>query len=349
MNLVDQHHYDVGIASACDALAVSRATWYRRRAKNAKSVSCDGTSLMDAARRFHPRRISCLDRTRILKTLCSDRFLDMTPRGAHAALLSQGTHLCSVRTMYRILAQSKAIRERRRIATHPQAEIPRLLATRSNQVWTWDITKLPAAIGGYYNLYVILDLYSRCVVGWRLSRSESGALAAMFVRETILAHGVDPDGLTIHADRGAAMTSHHLSQCLADMNIAQSHSRPRTSNDNAYSESQFKTLKYGPAWPDRRMTFDEWQDWCPIAFDWYNNRHHHEGIAYFTPSQVHRGEHLQLHRVRQNALDQFWKPHPERFVRGRPQAPSLPDQVWINRPQSPKQTTNRTDQKVAIS
>ena len=323
MNLVDQHHHDVGIAPACDALAVSRATWYRRRAKNAKSVSCDGTSLMDAARRFHPRRISCLDRTRILKTLCSDRFLDMTPRGAHAALLSQGTYLCSVRTMYRILAQSKAIRERRRIATHPQAEIPRLRATRPNQVWTWDITKLPAAIGGYYNLYVIIDLYSRCVVGWRLSTTETGALAAM--------------------------TSRSLSQCLAELNITQSHSRPRTSNDNAYSESQFKTLKYGPAWPDRRMTFDEWQDWCPIAFDWYNNRHHHEGIAYFTPSQVHRGEHLQLHRVRQNALDQFWKQHPERFVRGRPRAPSLPDQVWINRPQSHEQTTNRTDQKVAIS
>ena len=237
MNLVDQHHHDVGIAPACDALAVSRATWYRRRAKNAKSVSCDGTSLMDAARRFHPRRISCLDRTRILKTLCSDRFLDMTPRGAHAALLSQGTYLCSVRTMYRILAQKKAIRERRRIATHPQAAIPRLRATRPNQVWTWDITKLPAAIGGYYNLYVIIDLYSRCVVGWRLSTTETGALAAMLVRETILEHDVDPCGLSIHADRGAAMTSRHLSQYLCEMNITQSHSRPCTSNANAYSES----------------------------------------------------------------------------------------------------------------
>ena len=171
----------------------------------------------------------------------------------------------------------------------------------------------------------------------------------MLVRETILEHDVDLGGLSIHADRGAAMTLRSLSQCLAELNITQSQSRPRTSNDNAYSESQFKTLKYGPAWPDRRMTFDEWQDWCPIAFDWYNNRHHHEGIAYFTPSQVHRGEHLQLHRVRQNALDQFGKQHPERFVRGRPQAPSLPDQVWINRPQSPEQTTSRTDQKVAIS
>jgi len=256
MSIVDQHHHDVAIAPACNALNVSRATWYRRRAKKLKSISCDATSLTNAARSFHPRRISCVDRQHIFAILCSDRFLDMTPRGAHAALLSQGTYLCSVRTMYRILAQNKAIRERRRIATHPQAEIPRLLATRPNQVWTWDITKLPAAIGGYYNLYVILDLYSRCVVGWRLARSESGALAAMFVRETILAHGVDPDGLSIHADRGAPMTSKHLSQCLSDMNITPSHSRPRTSNDNAYSESQFKTLKYGPAWPDRRMTHD---------------------------------------------------------------------------------------------
>jgi putative transposase len=161
----------------------------------------------------------------------------VAPLGAHAALLSQGTYLCSVRTMYRILAQNKAIRERRRIASHSQAKVPRLRATRLNQVWTWDITKLPAALGGYYNLYAILDLYSRCVVGWRLVRSKTGALAAMFVRETILANGVDPDGLSIRADRGAAMTSRHLSQWLSKMNITQSHSRPRTSNDNAYSES----------------------------------------------------------------------------------------------------------------
>ena len=349
MSLVDQYHHEVAIAPACNALNVSRATWYRRRTKNLKSISCDATSLTNAARPFHPRRISCVDRQHIFEILCGEQFLDMTPRGAHAALLSQGTYLCSVRTMYRILAQNKAIRERRRIASHPQAEVPRLRATRPNQVWTWDITKLPAALGGYYNLYVILDLYSRCVVGWRLARSETGALAAMFVRETILANNVDPDGLSIHADRGAAMTSRHLSQCLCEMNITQSHSRPRTSNDNAYSESQFKTLKYGPAWPDRRMTFNEWQDWCPLAFDWYNNRHHHEGIAYFTPSQVYCGEHLQIQRIRQHALDRFWKEHPERFVRGRPLAPSLPDQVWINRPESPEQIPTKLMPQFAVS
>ena len=349
MTLVDQHQHSIAIAPACHALNVSRATWYRRRMRQLKSTSCDPASLMHAARPFHPRRISCVDRQRILEMLCSNQFLDMTPRGAHAALLSQGTYLCSVRTMYRILAQNKAIRERRRIASHPQAEVPRLLATRRNQVWTWDITKLPAAIGGHYNLYVILDLYSRCVVGWRLARSETGALAAMFIRETILANGVDHNGLCVHADRGPPMTSRPLSQLLCDMNITKSHSRPRTSNDNAYSESQFKTLKYGPAWPDRRMTFDEWRQWCPLAFDWYNNRHHHEGIAYFTPSQVYRGEHLQLHRIRQRALDQFWKLHPERFVRGRPCAPSLPDQVWINRPESTEQEPNEPTRKVAVS
>ena len=173
MSLVDQHHHEVAIAPACNALNVWRATWYRRCAKNLKSISC-------------------VDHEHIFEILCSEQFLDMTPRGAHAALLSQGTYLCSVRTMYRILAQKKAIRERRRIASHPQAEVPRLRATRPNQVWTWDITKLPAAIGGYYNLYVILDLYGRCVVGWRLARSETGALAAMFVRETILANNVNP-------------------------------------------------------------------------------------------------------------------------------------------------------------
>ena len=239
MSLVDQHHHEVAIAPACNALNVSRATWYRRRAKNLKSISCDATSLTNVARPFHQRRISCVNRRHIFEILCSEQFLDMTPRGAHAALLSQGTYLCSVRTMYQmyqILAQNKAIRERRRIASHPQAEVPRLRATRPKQVWTWGITKLPAAIGGYFNLYVILDLYSRCVVGWRLARSETGALAAMFVRETILANGVDPAGLSIQADRGAAMTSRHLSQYLCEMNITQSHSRPCTSNDNAYSE-----------------------------------------------------------------------------------------------------------------
>ena len=145
------------------------------------------------------------------------------------------------------------------------------------------------------------------------------------------------------------MTSRHLSQCLCEMSITQSHSRPRTSNDIAFSESQFKTLKYEPAWPDRRMTVNDWQDWSPLAFDWYSNRHHHEGIAYFTPLQVYRGEHLQLHRVRQCALDQLWEQHPERFVRGRPRAPSLPDQVWINRPQSTDQEPNKITKRFAVS
>ena len=262
MSIVDQHHHDVAITPACNGLNVSRATWYRRRAKKLKSNFYDATSLTNAARSFHPRRISCVDRQHVFAILCSDRFLDMTPRGVHAALLSQGTYLCSVRTMYQILAQNKGIRERRRIAAHPQTEIPRLIATRPNQVWTWDITKLSAAIGGYYNLYVILDLYSRCVVGWRLLRTESGAFAAMFVMETILTPGVDSDGLSIHADRG---------------------------------------------------------------------------------------EHLQIQRIRQHALDRFWKEHPERFVRGRPRAPSLPDQVWINRPESPEQIPTKLVTQFAVS
>jgi len=240
MTLVDLHHVELGVKPACDTLGISRATWYRRRARTEGGHG-------DARLRSHPRRIGPDERARILAVLCEDRFADLTPRQVHAALLSEGTYLCSPSSMYRILRENRAIRERRRIASHPRHEKPVLVATRPDQVWTWDITRLPALEGGHLCLYVAIDLYSRCVVAWRLARSESGALARDFIHQAILANGVDPAGLTVHADRGVPMTSEPLSELCARLGITRSHSRPRTSNDNAFSESQFKTLKYGPA------------------------------------------------------------------------------------------------------
>ena len=326
MTLVDAHHDELGVKPACDALGVSRATWYRRRAP------AEATS-EPIRMRSHPRRIGGDERARILALLCEYRFADLTPRQVHAALLSEGTYLCSPSSMYRILRESRAIRERRRIASHPRHEKPVLVATRPDQVWTWDVTRVPASGGGHYALHVAIDLYSRCVVAWRLARGELAMLARDFIDAAVRANGVDPRGLVVHSDRGTPMTAQPLSDLYLALGIRKSFSRPRTSNDNAFSESQFKTLKYGPAWPEGRMTFDEWRRWCPQAFHWYNHRHHHESLAHFTPAEVHSGRHLELIAVRQKALDRAWIAHPERFVRGRPVARHLPGEVWINRPE----------------
>jgi len=339
MTLVDAHHHEVGVKPACAAVGVSRATWYRRRA-SARAIErapSDSSSETVAPRmhRPHPRRIPDAERARIRGVLCEERFMDQTPRGVHAALLSQGVYLCSVRSMYRMLDEIKAVRERRALRSHDRAPVPRLVARAPNQVWTWDITKLPGAFVGWYSLYVILDLYSRFVVGWCLAQSESGLLAAKLVEETAQRHCVAHGALVVHSDRGAPMTSKPLSALLAELGFERSHARPRTSNDNAFSESQFKTIKYGPMWPTEALTFDQWNAWCPQLLDWYNRRHHHEGIGHFTPEQVFTGEHARLLVVRQCALDAAHARNPERFVNGRPVARSVPEEVWINRPSPP--------------
>ena len=340
MTLVDDHHREVGIKPACEALSVSRATWYRRRARAIKREADSAVPEVSATiarrvRRAHPRRIPEKDRDRVRSVLCEERFMDQTPRGVHAALLSEGVYLCSVRSMYRFLGESDAVRERRALRSHERAPVPRLVARAPNQVWTWDITKLPDAFGGWYSLYVILDLYSRFVVGWRLAKTESGAVAAALVRDSVVQWNVPRGSLAVHADRGAPMTSHDLSSLLAALGFERSHARPRTSNDNAFSESQFKTIKYGPMWPSEALSFDQWSAWCHELFEWYNRRHHHEGIGHFTPHQVFSGEHETLRQVRQRALDDAFARNPERFVKGRPTAQSVPKEVWINRPLPP--------------
>ena len=246
--------------------------------------------------------------------------------------------------MYRILAERRAVRERRPQREHPQYAVPSCCARGPNELWSWDITKLPGPSRTWFSLYVILDVYSRYVVTWLLARSESAFLATRLIEQAIQTHDVDPSGLTIHADRGAPMTAKPMTQLLADLGIERSHSRPRVSNDNPYSESQFKTLKYCPQYPASFASYELARTWCDSFLRWYNHEHRHEGIGLFAPVDVFTGRHLQLTRHRQKALDHAYAAHPERFVHGRPAAPRVPNEVWINRPNS--QTLPLTSQSL---
>lgn len=323
MTLVDQHAWAVGVTDACRTLGVSRATWYRWRSRR---------EAQRARSRSHPRRLTDAERAHVLEVLCSKEFIDRAPREVYAILLERGTYLCSVRTMYRILAEQKAVRERRPQRHHPEHAVPRCRATAPNQLWSWDITKLPGPLRTFFSLYVVLDVFSRYVVAWLLARRESAYLATRLIEQAIVAAGVDPDQLTVHADRGAPMTAKSMTQMLADLRVERSHSRPRVSNDNAYSEAQFKTMKYGPDYPGRFTGHRHAYDWSASFFHWYNHDHRHEGIGLFTPADVYFGRHREIQRVRQDALDAAYTAHPERFVNGPPAAPSVPIEVWINRP-----------------
>jgi putative transposase len=268
----------------------------------------------------------------VLAVLCNDEFVDRSPRQVYATLLERGEYLCSVRTMYRILAERRTVRERRRVRSHPKHPVPRCRATAPNQLWSWDITKLPGPYRLFYSLYVVLDVFSRYVVTWVLAERESGYLATRLIEQAILTAGIDAGQLTVHADRGAPMTSKSITQMLADLQVERSHSRPRVSNDNAYSESQFKTMKYCPDWPGQFANQLHARNWTASFMHWYNHDHRHEGIGFFTPADVHFGRHLALDRVRRNTLDVAYAKHPERFVNGPPRPPTVPSEVWINRP-----------------
>jgi putative transposase len=325
MTLVDQHASTVGVTDACHTLGVARATWYRRRARRHDATARSRS-------RAHPRRLSDAERARVLEVLCSEEFLDRAPREIYAILLERGQYLCSVRTMYRILAEQKAVRERRPQRNHPENTVPRCCAKARNQLWSWDITKLAGPHRTWFNLYVVLDVFSRYVVTWLIARRESSSLATRLIEHALIAEGIDKDQLTIHADRGAPMTSKSLAQLLAGLGVERSHSRPRVSNDNPFSEAQFKTLKYCPDYPGRFADIASAREWATSFFDWYNHDHRHEGIGLFTPADVHFGRHRELGRVRQRTLDAAFASHPERFVRGRPTSPAVPPEVWINRP-----------------
>jgi len=328
MNAAEQLASDVGTSKACDALDVSRASLYRQRDRRktnpVRSV---------APRRRSSRALPDSERKHVQQTLYSERFVDKSPYQVYARLLDDGEYLCSVRTMYRILADHHASKERRNQLKRPNYVKPELLATDSNQVWSWDITKLKGPEKWtYYYLYVILDIYSRYVVGWMLAHCEQAELASKLIRQTVEKQNVSEDELIIHSDRGPSMTSHSVSQLLISLGVTKSHSRPHVSNDNPFSESQFKTMKYQPDFPARFGCYEDGLSHCRQFFSWYNDEHYHSGIGLVTPSSLHYGEAAQVVVSRQATLETAYAKHPDRFVNGRPKPPQLPSAVWINPP-----------------
>ena len=324
----------IGVFRACDVFSVPRATFYRHRDEEKDSLSAEAMeSTNSLTPRPSPRRLDDDERQQILDLLHSERFVDDSPAEVVATLLDEGVYICSERTMYRILEEAGESRERRDQLTHPPYTKPELIATAPNQVWSWDITKLKGPVTWtYFHLYVILDIFSRYVVGWMIADCESKQLAVRLIEETCEKQRIIASKLTIHADRGAAMKSKLLAQLLADLGITKTHSRPHVSNDNPFSESQFKTLKYRPEFPRRFDNFEHARSFCRLFFDWYNHRHHHSGIAMLTPEQLHIGLAQRILEQRQAVLDEAYRAHPERFVAGPPTVPSPPRAVWINPP-----------------
>jgi putative transposase len=320
---------DIGVKPACEALGLSRATYYRNQAGGGTG----GKSTL--ASQSCSRALSSEERKEILALMHSERFMDQAPREIYATLLDEGRYVCSVRTMYRVLEQENEVRERRNQLRHPAYAKPELLARAPNQVWSWDITKLLGPVKWcYFYLYVILDIFSRYVVGWMLTGRESAALAQRLIEETCHKQAIQPNQLTIHADRGSSMTSKPVAFLLADLGITKTHSRPHTSNDNPFSEAQFKTLKYRPAFPERFGSIEESRAFCQSFFTWYNQERHHTGIGLLSPHVVHHGLAEKVLEARHNILNEAYRLHPERFIKGPPRINSLPQGVWINPPPS---------------
>ena len=315
----------VGIAPACAALGVCRAKFYRRRKPQAERKPRPTPS----------RALSSAEKTHVLDVLDSERFVDEPVRQVYAQLLDEQVYLCSPRTMYRILTEANQVCDRRRQRRHPTYVKPELVATKPNQVWSWDITKIPGPLRGhFYNLYVMLDIFSRYVVGWTIVARESREVAKAFLLATFTRHGIAPGQLACHSDRGASMVAKTTVQLYADLDITASFSRPRVSNDNPYSESAFKTLKYHPETPERFGSVEDSRAFFASLFDWYNDRHRHSGIALLTPSDVHHGRADVVIQKRQLALDAAYATNPERFVAHPPTHPRLPAEAWINQPRN---------------
>jgi len=326
MQAVATNAREIGAAPACAALCVPRASYYRR-------LKPPGPPVLAEARTRPARALCDHERQEVLSVLHSEQFVDKAPAEAHAMLLDEGRYLCSVRTMYRVLDANKEVRERRNQLRHPSYKKPELLATAPNQVWSWDITKLLGPVKWtYYYLYVILDIFSRYAVGWLLAHRETAALAGRLIAESCARQGIEEGQLTIHADRGSPMKSHPLAQLLAELGVTKSHSRPHVSDDNPFSESQFKTMKYRPEFPNRFGSSQDARAFCRPFFDWYNLEHRHSGIGYLTPEMVHYGHAKKMLEQRQVVLTAAFENHPERFVNKPPTPAGLPDAVWINPP-----------------
>ena len=321
---VDELAPVVGRKRACQALGRSRASHYRQR---------QGPRYGPPAPRRSPRALSVAESETVIATLNQERFCDKAPAQVWATLLDEGTYLASVSTMYRLLRARHQVRERRAQARRPASIKPELVATTPNEVWSWDITKLAGPYKWtWFSLYTILDIYSRYVVGWLVAPRESAKLAEALIADAVYTHGVNAGQLTLHADRGSSMTSRTVSQLLADLGVLQSHSRPHQSNDNPYSEAQFKTLKYSPTFPKRFANIATARSFCEEFLEHYNHEHRHCGIGLNTPANVHYGLADAVRQKRQGVLDTAYTNRPDRF-RKPPQAPTVPQATWINPPE----------------
>jgi putative transposase len=318
-----------GVSAACSALGVPRATYYRQLHPSPPAAVLQANE----ARRAQPRMLSPHERQEVLDALNQPRFVDLAAPQVYATLLDEGRRICSQRTMYRILDANRQVRDRRDQLRHPEYRKPELLATGPNQVWSWDITKLLGPQKWtYFYLYVILDIFSRYVVGWTVATRECSAIAKELIEEACRRHGIGPDQLTLHADRGSPMVSKPVAFLLADLAITKSHSRPHVSDDNPFSEAQFKTLKYRPDFPDRFGSADHSREHCRDFFPWYNTEHRHSSLGFHTAHDVHFGHAARKREQRAAVLDAAFLAHPERFPHGPPRPPALPSAVWINRP-----------------
>jgi putative transposase len=320
----------IGVRAGCRAVGAAQGGYYRRHRISPAPARPAPMAHRD---RPQPRALTQPEQRKVLDVLHSPRFVDVAPAQVWATLLDEGVYLGSISTFYRLLGRAGESGERRRQATHPARVKPELVASAPNQVWSWDITKLhgPAKWTSYH-LYVILDIFSRYVVGWMVAHRESAALAELLIRQTCTKQHIGADQLTIHADRGPSMTSKPVAFLLADLGITQSHSRPHVSNDNPFSESQFKTLKYQPDFPGRFASIEAARAHCQVFFPWYNDHHRHSGLGLHTPADVHHGTAAAIRAQRGLVLTAAYHAHPERFVRAPPQPPALPTTSWINPP-----------------
>jgi putative transposase len=322
METVALHGPRLGVARLCAALVLPRATYYRR---------------LDAQPpRLRPKPASALsptERQAVLDVLHEPRFADLAPAEVYARLLDEGRYLCSERTMYRVLAENAEVRERRDQLRHPEYKKPELLATVPNQVWSWDITKLHGPVKwSYFHLYVLIDIFSRYVVGWMVASREAASLAEKLIGDTCARQKIEPGQLGIHADRGSPMVSKTMALLYADLGVSKSHSRPHVSNDNPFSEAHFKTLKYRPDFPERFGSLEDARAHCARFFDWYNREHRHGGISLLTPHDVHFGLAAERVAARAATLTTAYVAHPERFAAGAPKPAPAPSAVWINPP-----------------
>jgi putative transposase len=324
----------VGVRAGCAAVGEAQARWYRRHRQSPLPPKPERLAPPQ------PRALSEVERIELRRVFNSPEHVDEAPATVYAKLLDAGVYLASVPTMYRVLRDHDEVHERRRQATHPAAKKPELLATKPNQVYSWDITKLLGPVKWtWFYLYVIIDIYSRYVPGWMLAHAENAKLAEALLADTAAKQHIIPGQLTIHADRGSPMTAKPVAFLLADLGVTKSHSRPHCSNDNPYSESQFRTMKYWPTFPDRFGSFQDAHAFCGRFFGWYNDEHRHSGVGFHTPADVHYGRAELVRAQRAEVLTAAYAHHPERFVRKPPEPPPLPTAVWINQPKEDLATT----------